>query len=86
MEIELAVEMEPAVGSILFHVRGNASFPGLNFHSTDVESEPAVLKKIPHPLDMAKKITKKIIGQQKRRFCSNYFGKLLSLSSMDNLH
>ena len=37
--------------SILFHVRGNGSFPGLNFHSTDVESEPAVLKEIPPPPD-----------------------------------
>ena len=33
--------------SILFHVRGNGNFPGLNFHITDVESEPAVLKEIP---------------------------------------
>ena len=35
--------------SILFHVRGYRSFPGLNFHSTDVESEPAVLKDTPPP-------------------------------------
>ena len=32
---------------ILFHVRRNWSFPVLNFHSTAVESEPAVLKEIP---------------------------------------
>ena len=32
---------------ILFYVRGNGSFPGLNFHITYVESEPAVLKEIP---------------------------------------
>ena len=33
--------------SIVFHVRGNGSFPGLNFHITEVEIEPAVLKEIP---------------------------------------
>ena len=37
--------------SILFHVRGNGRFPGLNFHITDVEItdveiEPAVSKEI----------------------------------------
>ena len=29
---------------------GNGSFPGLNFHITDEEIEPAVLKEIPPPL------------------------------------
>ena len=33
--------------SLLFHVQGNGSYPGLNFHILDVEIEPAVLKEIP---------------------------------------
>ena len=33
--------------SILFHVRGNGRFPGLNFQITDVEIESAVLKETP---------------------------------------
>jgi len=33
--------------SILFHVGGNGSFPGLNIHIQDVEIEPPVLKEIP---------------------------------------
>ena len=33
--------------SILYNVRGNGIFPELNFHITDVDSEPAVLKESP---------------------------------------
>ena len=38
---------------LLFHVRGQGSFPGLIFHIPDVENEPPVLKEIPPlPIDI----------------------------------
>ena len=45
--------------SLLFHVRGNGSFLGLNFHIQDVEIEPPVLKEIP-PLSRVRGILVKL--------------------------
>ena len=49
--------------SLLFHVRGNGSFSGLNFHIQDVEIEPPVLKEIP-PLYRGNQIQKYVRSGQ----------------------